>query len=119
MASNVAVATRFLDILSGPNLSPLRELFCEDVRFEYPGLGAITGRGKTVLLLKKIMSRFEALRFQAVDFVQDGEKLCVLWTNEGRFKAGAAFRNEGVTVLHIRDGAISYVSDYFKHDRAA
>jgi ketosteroid isomerase-like protein len=119
MGCNVALAKRFLDILSGENLSPLRELFCEDVRFEYPGLGAITGRSKTVLLLKKIMSRFEALRFQAVDFVQDGEKLCVLWTNEGRLKAGEAFRNEGVTILHIRNGTISYVSDYFKHDRAA
>ncbi len=118
MSPNVELAKRFLDILGGESLSPLKELFCEDIRFEYPGLGAITGRGKAVLLLKKIMSRFETLQFEPIDFVQEGEKLCVTWKNDGRLKTGEAFRNEGITVLHIRNGAIGYVSDYFKQDRA-
>ena len=69
-----------------------------------------------MLLLKKIFSRFETLQFEALDFIQDGEKLCVLWKNDGRLKTGEAFCNEGATVLHIRNGAIGYVSDYFKHD---
>jgi len=116
MPSNVDLAKRFLGILSGGNLSLLKELFSEDIRFEYPGLRAITGRGKAVLLLKQIMSRFETLRFEAIDFIQDGERLCVVWKNDGRLRAGAAFRNEGVTVLHIRNGTISYLCDYFKQD---
>jgi ketosteroid isomerase-like protein len=116
MPSNVDLAKRFLSILSGGNLSLLKELFSEDVRFEYPGLRAITGRSKAVLLLKQIMSRFETLRFEATDFIQDGERLCVVWKNDGRLRAGTAFQNEGVTVLHIRNGTISYLCDYFKQD---
>ena len=117
MASNVELAQSFLRILGGGNLSSLKELFSEDIRFEYPGIAAITGRGKAVLLLKQIMSRFETLQFEATDFIQDGEKLCVIWKNGGRLKTGEAFHNEGVTVLHVRNGSIGYVSDYFKQDR--
>ena len=117
MLSNVELAKRFLHILGGGNLSPLKDLFCEDIRFEYPGISTITGRSRAVLLLKKIMSRFETLQFESIDFVQEGEKLCVIWRNAGRLKTGEAFHNEGVSVLHIRNGTISYVSDYFKQDR--
>jgi ketosteroid isomerase-like protein len=117
MSSNVGLAKRFLHILGERDISSLKELFCEDIRFEYPGIRAITGKGRTVLLLKKIMSRFETLQFEAIDFVQEGEKLCVIWKNAGRLKTGQAFHNEGVSILHVRNGAISYVSDYFKQDR--
>lgn len=117
MPSHVDLANRFLAILGSGNLSPLRALFCEDVRFEYPGIGAITGRGKAVVLLKRIMSRFESLQFEATDFVEQDDKLCVIWKNDGWLKTGEAFHNEGVTVLNIRDGSISFVSDYFKQDR--
>jgi ketosteroid isomerase-like protein len=117
MSSNVELAKLFLNVLGSDDLSSLRDLFSEDVRIEYPGLRAVTGRGKVVLLLKKIFSRFETLRFEALDFIQDGEKLCVTWKNDGQLKTGEAFCNEGATVLHIRNGTIGYVSDYFKHDR--
>ena len=117
MSSNVRLAKRFLHILGERDISSLKELFREDIRFKYPGIGAITGKGRVVLLLKKIMSRFETLQFEAIDFVQEGEKLCVIWKNAGRLKTGQAFHNEGVSILHMRDGTISYVSDYFKQDR--
>ena len=117
MHAHVVLAQRFLDILSGETMSPLRELLCEDVRFDYPGLGTIIGRAKAVLLLKKIMSRFETLRFEAIDHVQEGGKLCVIWKNTGKLKTGESFSNEGVTILHIKNGAIGYISDYFKLDR--
>ena|ERR1700722_17328621 len=117
MSSNVRLAKRFLHILGERDISSLKELFREDIRFEYPGIDAITGKGRVVLLLKKIMSRFETLQFEAIDFVQEGEKLCVIWKNAGRLKTGQAFHNEGVSILHMRDGTISYVSDYFKQDR--
>jgi ketosteroid isomerase-like protein len=117
MSSNVGLAKRFLHILGERDISSLKELFCEDIRFEYPGISAITGKGRVVLLLKKIMSQFETLQFEAIDFVQEGEKLCVIWKNAGRLKTGRAFHNEGVSILHMREGTISYVSDYFKQDR--
>jgi ketosteroid isomerase-like protein len=117
MSANVELAKRFLHILGDRNISSLKQLFCEDIRFEYPGINPITGRGRAVLLLKKIMSRFETLQFEAIDFVQEGEKLCVIWKNAGRLKTGQAFHNEGVSILHIRNGTINYVSDYFKQDR--
>jgi ketosteroid isomerase-like protein len=117
VSSHVELAKSFLSILSGGNLSPLRELFCDDIRFEYPGISAITGRGKTVVLLKRIMSQFTSLQFEAIDFVEQDDKLCVVWKNDGWLKTGEPFHNEGVTVLHIRNGTISFVSDYFKQDR--
>ncbi|MCS3725200.1 nuclear transport factor 2 family protein [Bradyrhizobium betae] len=115
--SHVELAKLFLNILGSGNLSSLKDIFSEDIRIEYPGLRAVAGSGKVVLLLKRIFSQFETLRFEALDFIQDGEKLCVTWKNDGRLKTGDAFRNEGATVLHIRNGAIEYVSDYFKYDR--
>lgn len=117
MPSHVDLAKIFLNTLGSGNLSSLKDIFSEDVRIEYPGLRTVTGSGKVVLLLKKIFSQFETLQFEALDFIQDGEKLCVTWKNDGQLKAGDAFHNEGATVLHIRNGAIDYVSDYFKHDR--
>lgn len=118
MSSHVGLAKHFLRILGSGSLSPLRELFSEDIRFEYPGISAITGKSRVVLLLKKILSRFETLQFEAIDFIQENEKLCVIWKNAGRLKTGEAFHNEGISILHVRDGMISYVSDYFKQDWA-
>lgn len=117
MPSHVDLAKLFLNILGSGNLSSLKDIFSEDIRIEYPGLRAVTGSGKVVLLLKRIFSQFETLRFEALDFIQEGERLCVTWKNDGRLKTGDAFRNEGATVLHIKNGAIDYVSDYFKYDR--
>lgn len=112
------LADCFLGLLSARDFSSLKPLFSEDVRFDYPEIGVVAGRGKVILLLKKITSRFEVLRFQPLDFIGDEHKLCVVWRNEGRLKAGDVFRNEGITLLHLSGGRIDYVSDYFKCDRA-
>ena len=117
MLSNIDLAERFLDALSSKDLFRVKELLNENVRLEYPGLSAIHGRSKAILLLKMILSRFDSLRFEAVDRIEDGKKLCVVWKNSGRLKTGAPFHNEGITVLHIANGEIGYVNDYFKQDR--
>lgn len=44
----------------------------------------------------------------------DGLRAAVHWTNAGRTREGADYANEGVTLMHLREGRVVWMSDFFK-----
>lgn len=69
-----------------------------------------------MLMLRQIFVGFGRLKFEIVDVIEEGNKICCLWENEGERKDGTPFQNRGATVFRIVDGAIASISDYFKQD---
>jgi ketosteroid isomerase-like protein len=116
MSYNTYLVTRFIGSLGDGDISSMRELLHQDVSLDFPGVRPTRGKAQTILLLRQILFNFKHLKFEITDLIEEGEKICALWENKGERKDGTAFRNRGATILHVKDGAILLISDYFKHD---
>lgn len=96
------------------DLSLLDGYLAEDAGFDFPGPGLITGRKKILLFLKILFRKYSRLTFSVERIIREQDYACAVWTNEGEEKTGKAYRNRGITFLHVKEGKIIYLSDYFK-----
>lgn len=86
----------------------------DDVAFDFPGVGRVEGRRRTILLLKSILRKYPVLRFDVSETISEGERTCAVWTNRGTSADGSSYSNSGVTLIHSHNGKITFISDYFK-----
>ena len=85
-----------------------------DIAFDFPGVGRTEGSRRTLLLLKALRRKFPNLQFNITDIIAESDRACVVWTNKGNDTSGNPYENSGVTLIHLVDGKISFISDYFK-----
>ena len=90
------------------------QIITDEVVFDFPGIGRVEGRRKTLLVLKSILRRYPKLHFTVSQILSDGECACAVWTNEGEANDGVPYSNSGITLVYFTDGKISFISDYFK-----
>ncbi len=88
--------------------------FAEDVIFNFPGLGDVTGKRRVIVAIKAILRNYKYLKFNVLDLIEEGNKLCAVWTNEGESHKDGKYSNRGITLFEFEDGKIKYISDYFK-----
>ena len=86
----------------------------DDVVFDFPGAGRAEGDRRSLLLMRSILRKFPKLHFTVTESIVEGNRACVIWTNEGEDLQGNAYSNSGATFLHFRDNKICSLSDYFK-----
>jgi len=113
-SANRRIAAVIFNALNNRDLSLLDDYLDEDATFDFPGTTLIKGRKKIILFFKILFRKYPRLTFTVKDFIVEGEAICVLWTNKGTSKDGLGYNNRGVTIVHITDGKILFLSDYFK-----
>lgn len=86
----------------------------EDVCLDFPGVKLIEGKRKFLIFTSALFRSYPKLEFSVYDILLDGDKSCIVWTNEGLDSSGNKYLNRGVTLVEIRDGKIVLLSDYFK-----
>ena len=96
------------------DFSTFEQVITEDVAFDFPGAGRAEGSRRTLLLLKSLLRKYPRLQFTVTEIIADDDRACAIWTNEGEDLKGNPYANAGVTLLHFREGKISFISDYFK-----
>jgi ketosteroid isomerase-like protein len=109
-----ACAGEIFAAMNSRDLSGLARYLADDAVFDFPGAGCIAGQKKILLFLKVLFRKYPRLRFTVEDILLDGDRACAVWSNEGEDSSGTPYRNRGVTVLHIAQGKIVFISDYFK-----
>jgi ketosteroid isomerase-like protein len=100
--------------LNSRDLTSLEQHLAEDAGFDFPGPGLIRGRKKIILFLKILFRKFSRLTFSLQRVIAEQDCACAVWTNEGKDKTGIPYSNRGITLLEIREGKITFLSDYFK-----
>jgi ketosteroid isomerase-like protein len=100
--------------MNSRDLSGLEECLAEDASFDFPGADLITGKKRILTFLKVLFRKYPRLTFTVEDIIIEGDKVCALWSNEGENKEGKPYQNQGVTIMHISNGKIVSLSDYFK-----
>jgi ketosteroid isomerase-like protein len=85
-----------------------------DVAFDFPGVGKVEGRRRTVLVPKSILRKYPVLQFTISEIISEGDRACAVWTSRGESTNGIIYSNSGMTLLHFTGGKISFICDYFK-----
>lgn len=112
--SNEHLAGAFMDALNKRNYAEFPQRLIEDAALDFPGPGRIKSRKKIISFLKALFRRFPRLEFTVHDIIAEGDRACIVWTNEGERNDGQPYSNSGITLLHMSDGKIAFISDYFK-----
>jgi ketosteroid isomerase-like protein len=112
--SNRKVAQAFFEEMNNRSHHNFEKYLSEGAAFDFPGAGRIEGRRRIISFVKVLFRKFPRLVFSIKDMIVEGDRACIVWTNEGERVDGTLYKNKGVTLLQISDGKIDFVSDYFK-----
>ena len=107
-------AKRFFDLFNERDLEGLGALLAEDAVFRFPKTADLEGRERILRFLRLLFRRFPKLEFTLRETVAEGDATAAHWTNHGADRRGEPYANEGVTWLRWQDGAIVFISDFFK-----
>jgi ketosteroid isomerase-like protein len=111
----IDIAKIIFSTLNNRDLNQLQDYLDENATFDFPGTKLIQGRKKILTFFKILFRKYPRLTFTVQESIVDGGKVCILWTNEGITGNNTPYANRGVTYLHISDGKIHFISDYFKN----
>jgi len=100
--------------MNSRDLSGLELHLADDAVFDFPGAGRICGHKKILTFLRALFRKYPCLRFSVEDILLEGDRACAVWSNEGADSRGTPYRNRGVTLVHVTQGKIVFISDYFK-----
>ncbi len=112
---NILIAGVIFSSLNNRELNKLTDHLDENATFDFPGTKPIKGRKKILTFFKILFRKYPRLTFTVHESIVDGEKVCMLWTNEGITSNNTPYANQGVTYVHISSGKIHFISDYFKN----
>jgi ketosteroid isomerase-like protein len=114
MSIPVLQARAFFTAMNARDFTALELHLAPEVTFDFPGAGAIEGSRRMLFFLKLLFRKYSRLVFTVQEVLADGERACVVWSNEGETAEGGPYRNSGVTFMHFSYGRIVSLSDYFK-----
>ena len=112
---NRQIAGIIFTSLNSRELDHLSNYLDENATFDFPGTKLIKGRKKILTFFKILFRKYHSLTYTVEETIAEGEQVCVLWSNEGITAIGNPYSNQGITFVHITEGKIHFISDYFKN----
>lgn len=112
--SKLNLAKVVFEAMNARDLSIAEPFLKEDVVFDFPGSGRMTGAKRVSLFIKVLLRKFPELTFTIQEVILAEERACTVWTNNGKYQDGSPYENSGMTLFHFEDDHISFMSDYFK-----
>ncbi len=92
----------------------MRDLLSQDAEFYFPKTQPLIGRERILKFLNILFKQYPELTFKIQRIILQGDQAAVHWTNRGMNRRKEPYQNEGVTILEMQDGKISFISDFFK-----
>lgn len=114
MSSQKNYALKIFEAMNQREFSELEPLVSENIVFDFPGAGIITGKKKVLIFLKALLRKYPRLWFSVHEHIAEQDRVCVVWSNKGSNNSGIAYENRGVTIVRFENGLIAGISDYFK-----
>ncbi|MDJ0818765.1 MAG: nuclear transport factor 2 family protein [Desulfobacterales bacterium] len=112
--SNKPLINKFFDVFNQRDLQQLTALLEPEAEFYFPKTQPLIGRDRILKFLNLLFRQYPSLAFEIQRIIQQDDQAAVHWTNKGMNRRKEPYRNEGVTIFEIKDGKISYISDFFK-----
>ncbi|MBE9543505.1 MAG: nuclear transport factor 2 family protein [Proteobacteria bacterium] len=106
---------KFFEILNDRDLDKADNLLDSRTEFFFPKTQPIIGKDRILKFLKIFFRQYPELVFTVLRVIHQGDLAAVHWTNRGINRRKEPYENEGVTIMEIKEGKISYISDFFKN----
>jgi ketosteroid isomerase-like protein len=113
--SNGQIIRVFFEVFNNRDMEKMGHLLDADAEFFFPKTQPLTGKERILKFLKVLFRQYPQLSFTIQRVIQQGEQAAVHWTNQGFNRRQEPYENEGVTILEMQHGKISYISDFFKN----
>jgi len=105
---------KFFEVLNHRATEEMRDLLSQDAEFYFPKTQPLIGRERILKFLNILFKQYPELTFKIQRIILQGDQAAVHWTNRGMNRRKESYQNEGVTILEMQDGKISFISDFFK-----
>ena len=112
--SDKQLILEFFEVFNHRNTQKAGSLLNSDAELYFPKTQPIVGRDRILKFLKILFRQYPELTFNIQRLLQQGDHAAVHWTNQGMDRRNEPYQNEGVTLMQIQDGKLSYISDFFK-----
>lgn len=96
------------------DFSYIENFLAEELVFDFPGAGRIEGKKRTLIFMKAMLRKYNSLKFDIRETIQENDRVCVVWTNDGSLTDGSPYHNSGMTLVKFNHSGICFISDYFK-----
>lgn len=106
--------TYFFSLLSTQDLKQMEPLLYSDARLYFPKTQPLVGRDRILRFFKILFRQYPTLSFNIQRIIRQKHFAAVHWTNQGISRRGEPYQNEGMTLMEITRGKISFISDFFK-----
>ena len=106
---------KFFEVLSEQALDKADNLLAPQAEFYFPKTQPLVGKDRILKFLKIFFRQYPELSFTVVRVILQGDQAAVHWTNRGMNRRKEPYENEGVTILEMENGKISFISDFFKN----
>ena len=105
---------KFFEVLNHRDTKEMEDLLGSDAEFYFPKTQPLIGRDPILKFLNILFRQYPKLVFKIQRIILQGDQAAVHWTNRGMNRRKEPYQNEGVTILEMQDGKISFISDFFK-----
>jgi ketosteroid isomerase-like protein len=112
--TNKKTVLKFFQVLNERDLDEADNLLNAKTEFYFPKTQPIIGKGRILKFLNVFFRRYPELFFTVERVIHQEDQAAVHWTNRGINRRKEPYQNEGVTILEVENGKISYISDFFK-----
>ena len=105
----------FFEVFNNRDIEKMGNLLNSDAEFFFPKTQPLIGKERILKFLKILFRQYPQLSFTVQRVIQQGERAAVHWTNQGSNRREEPYENEGVTILEMKNGKITYISDFLKN----
>lgn len=106
---------RFFDVFNHRDPKKMDELLNTGAELYFPKTQPLIGKERIFKFLNILFRQYPVLTFTIERVILQDNQAAVHWTNRGQDRRQTPYQNEGVTLLEIQDGKISFISDFFKN----
>jgi ketosteroid isomerase-like protein len=96
------------------DFGPVQNSLAENVVLNFPGVGDISGKRRTILFFKTLLRKYPELTFTVSEIMMENKRAVAVWSNQGKSSDGKGYSNSGITLFHFEEEKIVFISDYFK-----
>ena len=109
------IVNTFFEVFNKRDMEKMEKLLDPDAEFFFPKTQPLIGKERILKFLGILFRQYPQLSFTIQRVIQQDERAAVHWTNQGLNRRREPYQNEGVTILEMQNGKISYISDFFKN----
>lgn len=109
------IVQKFFEVFNNRDTEKMATLLNSNAEFFFPKTRPLIGKDRILKFLGILFRQYPQLTFTIQRVIKQGQQAAVHWTNQGFNRHKESYQNEGVTILEMQNGKISYISDFFKN----